>query len=273
MDSRPGRIPLALIQAHQSRGTDPILFGARVVFILVVLAILSCSARGQTKTAPNCDLRAAPPPLATYGGPTTAGRGHTELGVALGAFGEGFGDTCFTDFTGATDWFARWRHGVTDRSDLGFDVLTSDEANGNLESTTKVAARYRATRGLRLEGGVGTSDGGDGRSINADVGAVIGTNRHPDNTWNYYASLRVAGSHGCFNLLCAGGMGAAGSRPPGAIIPLGVIGSTARVSDTTHFVMEAGLGDIQSRQQPNTGLYVHLSFGVLFNVGRDRKAR
>lgn len=243
------------------------------MLVLICATILSCPARGQSQTSPNCSLRAAPPPLATYGGPATAGRGNTELGVAVGAFGEGFGNTCFTDFAGATDWLARWRRGVTGRSDLGFDVLTSDEANGHLEATTKVAARYLATRGLRLEGGVGTSDGGDGRSVNADAAAVIGTNRHPENMWNYYTSFRVAASHGCFNLFCAGGTGAPGSRPPGAIIPLGVIGSTARVSDTTRFVMEGGLGDIQSRQQPNSGLYVHLSFGLLFNVGRGRGLR
>ncbi|MGD0830107.1 MAG: hypothetical protein ABR907_04130 [Terracidiphilus sp.] len=86
-----------------------------------------------------------------------------------------------------------------------------------------------------MEGGVGAADGGIGRSVNADLAAVIGTYKHPEDTWNYYASMRLAGSHGCFNLLCEGGEGASGTRSPGALIPLGVVGATARVSDSFAF--------------------------------------
>jgi hypothetical protein len=170
---------------------------------------------------------------------------------------------------GSTNWLARWRRGLTSRSDIGFDVLI---ANGNnLAGTTKVAMRYQATKGLRLEEGVGFSDGGSGRSVNADLAAVIGTYNHPDDTWNYYASIRLGGSHGCNNLLCIGSQGPPESDPPGALIPLGAVGATARVSDTARFVMEGGIGEHISRQQPTSGVYLHISFGLLFNVGKDRK--
>jgi hypothetical protein len=43
------------------------------------------------------------------------------------------------------------------------------------------------------------------------------------------------------------------------------------VADNIHFVMEAGLGDIFSREHPTTVQYVHLSFGVRFEAGKERK--
>jgi len=116
---------------------------------------------------------------------------------------------------------------------------------------------------------VGAADSGDGRSINADAAAEIGT-AHEDRTWNYYASLRVAASHGCVNLFCAPASAPGGGHPVGAVIPLGVIGTTARVSDNAQFVMEAGLGEILSRVQPMHGLYIHISVGVLFEARRNR---
>jgi hypothetical protein len=47
-------------------------------------------------------------------------------------------------------------------------------------------------------------------------------------------------------------------------VPLGVIGTTARVSDNVRFVME-GAGEI-CRQYSTSAPYIHLSFGVLFDV-------
>ena len=133
--------------------------------------------------------------------------------------------------------------------------------------------RYQATRGLCLEGGIGAADGGDGRAVNGDLAAVIGTNGHPENTWNYYTSIRLAGSHGCIRLFCLPTESAPGSRPPGALMPLGVIGATAPVSNTAHFVMEAGLGWYFSREQPSSDPYYHFSFGLQFNVGKDRVSK
>jgi hypothetical protein len=249
---------------HEIRSLS--LFTVRSILCFAPGAALSGVVSGQT--SPDCQLRATPPPLATFGGPATAAPGETELALGVGAYGEGFGPACYADLVGATDWFVRWRRGVGSRIDLGFDALIDDRSDGTLAGTAKVAMRYKVKRGFRLEGGVGAADSGDGRSVNADAAAEIGT-EHEDRTWNYYASLRLAASHGCVNLFCAPASTTDG-RPPGAVIPLGVIGATARVSDNVQFVMEGGLGEYFSRVQSTHGMYIHISVGVLFEARRNR---
>ena len=168
---------------------------------------------------------------------------------------------------GASDWLVRLRRGVSDRFDVGFDGEVVNGTSGTMDGTFKVAVRYRVNKGFRLEAGAGAADGGfGGRSLNGDVAAVIGT-VNPDKTWNYYASLRLGGSHGCINLFCVGDSGE--DHSPGAMIPLGAIGTTARVADDAHFVLEAGLGDMVSREHPNT-TYIEFTIGLLFDVGRKR---
>jgi len=243
----------------------------RAFFIVAAVLGTSLLAAAQTNSSFTCQMRATPPPVATFGGPAVAGKGQTELGLGVGAFGDEFGNACDPDLVGGTDWFVRWRCGVGGQTDLGFDALVSANGNNTQSGVAKLAARFQATQGLRLEAGAGAADSGNGRSVNGDLAAVIGTYKHPDDTWNYYASLRLAASHGCFNLFCAGGTGAPGSRAPGAIIPLGTIGAAARVSDTGRFIMEAGLGGLFSRQQPNRDLYIHFALGLQFVVGHDRK--
>jgi hypothetical protein len=242
---------------------------ASVSFVLVVafLFVLPCLALGQGNPPPNCKLIASPPPLATLGGPSTVIRGYTELGLAVGGYGELVSSPC--DHGGGTDWLARWRRGLSNRVDLGFDVLADNQSDSSFGATAKVAARYQATPGFRLEAGLGASDEGDGRSVNADMAAAIGT-RNLARTWNYYASLRVAGSHGCTGLFCTGSLSGTNAAPPGAILPLGSIGSVARISGNASFIMEGGLGGIFSREHPSTGVYIHLTFGVLFDVGKRR---
>ena len=206
--------------------------------------------------------------MATFGGPATAAPRQTELGLAFGGYGELLPNPCIHG--GGLDWLVRWRRGMSHHIDYGFDAVLDNQTDGSLGITAKAAARYQVTRGLRLEAGVGASDQGDGGAVNADLAAVIGTN-HPDNLWNYYMSLRLGGSRGlCQASSCPPGTQ---NRLPSALVPLGVIGTTARVSDNVHFVMEAGLGQIFSRQYSTSAPYIHLSFGVLFNVGRNRSAR
>jgi len=101
------------------------------------------------------------------------------------------------------------------------------------------------------------ADGGDDGDVNADLAGVIGTH-NPNKTWNYYMSLRLGASRGCFN--CAASTGT--NHAPGALVPLGVIGRTARISDNAKFVMETGLGGIFSRQYSAPAGYLHLSFGI-----------
>jgi hypothetical protein len=234
---------------------------------IVFLSVIPCLALGQATASPNCKLIASPPPLATLGGPATVTRGYTELGLAVGAYAELPPSPC--DHGGGTDWFARWRRGMSNRIDLGFDVLADNQSDGSFGATAKVAVRYQVNPGFRLEAGLGAADEGDGRSVNADLAATIGT-RNLGRTWNYYTSLRLAGSHGCAGLFCAGSLAGANAAPPGAILPLGVVGSSARISENASFIMETGLGGIFSREHPGPGIYVHLSFGVLFDVGKRR---
>lgn len=238
----------------------------RIVFLLVFAVVATTVARGQS--APNCEAIAPLTPMSTFGGPLTAPRGETELGLAVGGSGElnELTSQCPEVELGTTDWLVRWRRGVRDKTDIGFDWVVSNTGGNGQMGTVKFAVRQRVAKGLRLEGGVGTADSGfAGRSINADVAVVIGTT-NVDNTWNYYASLRVGASHGCINLLCLGGSGL--DHNPGGIVPLGAVGASARVTDNIHFIMEGGLGNIFSREHPDPVGYIHLSFGVQFDVGK-----
>jgi hypothetical protein len=239
---------------------------ARPAITLTFALIPFSSAWGQTKSSPDCQLIASLPPMATFGGPATAKPGQTELGLAFGGYGELLPDPCI--HSGGLDWLIRWRRGISERIDLGFDTVLDNQTDGSLGITAKGAMRFQVNQGFRLEGGVGASDQGDGGAVNADLAAVIGTH-HPDNNWNYYMSLRLGGSHGlCRDSSCPPG---AQNRLPSALVPLGVIGTTARVSDNVHFVMEAGLGEIFSRKYSTSAPYIHLSFGALFDVGKNRR--
>ncbi len=202
------------------------------------------------------------PPMATFGGPGIAALGGTEAGLGFGAYGEILPSPCI--HAGAEDWLVRWRRGVAEKIDAGFDFVTDNRSDGALGGTAKTAVRYLITPGLRAEAGFGVADGGDGRNFNADSAVELGTH-NPNRAWNYYMSLRVAGSRGCISC------GTNTNHAPGAIVPLGVIGTSARVSDNTKFVMEAGTGEVFARQYSSPSGYVHLFFGVLFDVGRGKK--
>ena len=264
----------AFATAHwpEIRTSASLALGVRIMISLIFLSVLSSSSWSQSQTSTACVDKAALPPQATFGGPATAAPGHTELGLSVGYFAQAFNGSCtITDVEGASDWFTRLRRGMTSRTDLGFDALIAVHPDGNQEVTIKGALRYQATRGLRLEAGIGAADGGDGRAVNGDLAAVIGTHKRPQDTWNYYTSIRLVGSHGCIRLFCLPTESAPGSRPPGTLMPLGAIGAAAHVSDTTQFVMEAGLGGYFSREQPTSDPYYNVSFGLQFNVGKDRK--
>ena len=236
----------------------------RIAWTVFLTAYFSCFAKGQAPP-PNCETIAAPPPLATLGGPATAAPGNTELGIAVGAAGNIYPSPCGHE--GFSDWLVRWRRGMNSRMDLGFDFEVDNHSGGGVGGTAKGAIRYQVKKGFRLEGGFGASDTGfAGGSLNADLAATIGTS-NVDRTWNYYASLRLAGSHGCFRVSC---LSVSGGHAPGALVPLGVVGAVARVSENVRFVLETGLGEILSREHPDPGGYLHFSFGVLFDVGKKR---
>lgn len=229
--------------------------------VLFVAAFIPSQANGQTQNSVDCRVIAYLPPMATFGGPATVSPGSTELGLGFGAYGEILPSPCI--HAGGEDWFARWRRGLNNRIDLGLDFQTTNQSDGSLGGGGKFAVRYQATSGLRLEGGIGVADGGDGGDVNGDIAAVIGTH-NPDHNWNYYASLRLGAARGCI------GCGRDLNHAPGALVPLGAIGATAGISDNARFVMEAGLGGIFARQYPAPAGYIHFSFGILFDVGKRR---
>jgi hypothetical protein len=232
------------------------------LLLLTFTAIPSSQAWAQTQKSTDCRLIAYLPPMATLGGPATAPPGNGELGLVFGGYGEILSSPCI--HAGGEDWLVRFRRGFNERIDLGFDFQTSNQTDGSLGGTGKLAIRYQVSNGFRLEGGVGVADGGDGGDVNADVAAVVGTH-HPNKTWNYYASVRLGAARGCLN--CGRNV----DHAPGALVPLGTIGTTARISNNAQFVMEAGLGEIFARQFSAPVGYIHLSFGVLFDVGTGRK--
>jgi len=234
----------------------------RALAVIAVCAIAFCvSVHAQTPPSPDCKAIAYLPPMATFGGPNATARGDTELGLALGGYDANAGlPVCFDEV--AEYEMMRFRRGVSDRLDFGFDVLFNNQSDNTIGTATQAAVRYLATPGLRLEGSVGVGDGEDGRDPNADVAAVLGTHDQA-NTWNYYMSLRLAGSHGC--LRCGDNT----SHSPGALVPLGVIGATARVSGNSQFVMETGLGGTFARQYATPALYIHFSCGIQFKIPRE----
>jgi hypothetical protein len=235
------------------------LTGALVV---ILATVLSGQGWAQAQNSPDCRVIALLPPMATLGGPATAPPGNTELGLAFGGYGETLPPPCI--HAGGENWLVRFRRGFSKSIDLGLDFETINQTDGSLGGTGKLAMRYEVTKHLRLEGGVGVADGGDGGDVNGDIGAVIGTH-NPDRTWNYYASVRLGAARGCLN--CGTNI----NHAPGAFVPLGTIGTTARISDNAHFVMEASvLGGIFARQYSASAGYIHLSFGVLFDVGKGR---
>jgi hypothetical protein len=93
--------------------------------------------------------------MATLGGPATVPDGNTELGLAFGGYGEILSSPCI--HAGGEDWFLRWRRGVSNRIDLGFDFVTTNQTDSSLGVSGKFALRYQVTHGFRLEGGVGVA--------------------------------------------------------------------------------------------------------------------
>ncbi len=134
---------------------------------------------------------AAPPPIATLGGPAIAAPGTSELGLGMGA-GMSLFDRAHA---GGTGWTGRYRHGLSDALDLGVDVIGVQHADkGTLGG--KLALRWAVAPRLRLELGAGAADDSEGKSVNYDLGIVTGT-RNPGAPWNYYGALRIAGAQIC----------------------------------------------------------------------------
>src|SRR5215467_3230885 len=102
-------------------------------WVLVLSVAVMCDIAWSQTPSPDCRLIAYLPPMATFGGPATAGTGQTELGVGFGGYGEILPSPCI--HAGGLDWFVRWRRGVSDRLDLGFDFNTNNQTDNSLGGT------------------------------------------------------------------------------------------------------------------------------------------
>lgn len=81
--------------------------------------------------------------MTTLGGPATAAPRNTELGLAFGGYGEILPSPCI--HAGGENWLVRLRRGLSNRTDLGCDFQTSNQADGSLGGTGKLAMRYQVT--------------------------------------------------------------------------------------------------------------------------------
>ena len=204
-----------------------------------------------------CMAMAPPPPLPTVGGPVTAPPGGAE--VALGA---GSGASLFPGAHGTGHgWFGRYRYGLSERFDLGIDLLGAQYgAAGTL--TGKLALRYRLRPHWRIEGGLGVADDSHGKSANVDLGLTVGSLRL-DRWWNYYGAVRVAGAHGYPGNL----VGSGDTVPPDDAVFIGTVGASIRIQPNIHFVVEGGYGAIVIRGVSDIGQAIYLGACLLMTAG------
>jgi hypothetical protein len=203
-----------------------------------------------------CVSFAPPPPIATFDGPATAGRGKWELGL-----GAGTGVALFPGAHGPGHaWFGRARYGVTDDVDLGIDVLGVDR--GDKQSFTgKFAARWNPAPYLRLEVGAGVADDSDGKSANGDIAMIVGT-PHREGTWRFYGGPRLATAYGFPGDLVGSGM----TAPPPDVIGVITVGASARIDDHLRFVIETGAGALWVEHQSHLGIAHYLGVGLVVHT-------
>ena len=233
-------------------------------FLVAALAfvLLTTILHAQNDKIPGCKDIATLPPIFTFGGPATVPSGSTELAFGAGAWGNLFPKPCQHD-TGMS-WFGRWRRGLGDRFDIGID-FQGEEHNSNQNLCFNGAMRYRVLKDLRLEGGWGIGDDTEGKSMNGEVGATAGVPVGND-VWGPYISVRLAAAHGY-----AGRSFAGSNIPAGALVPMAIFGTTARINDNMKWVFEGGAGGILSREHPHVGEYVFIAVGLDFTVHARRK--
>ena len=228
--------------------------------VVLIAAIVAATGSG-------CVTMAPPPPMATFGGPETVRRGASEVGLAAGSGGQLFPGAHATGHA----WFGRWRYGVTDRLDLGVDLMGVQHA-ADATVTAKGAARYALRPRLRVEAGLGAADDSQGKSLHGDAGVTTGTLR-PDATWNFYTSLRAAAARGYPGRVCCQSGATGDAAPPNSIIALGAIGATARVVPGIRFVVEGGYGPVWVKGRHDSGEVVYLGMGLLLDVGKTSSTR
>ncbi len=212
-----------------------------------------------------CVTFAPPSPLYTYGGPQTTPEGTSEAVVAVGS-----GVTLFEEgHAGGTGWLGRYKYGVSDQLDLGFDFSGVQRNDGGYFGA-KLASRYQLTENTRLELALGVADDSDGKSLNGDLAYTIGTIK--DRNWNYYSSLRLAYAHGYpGNALVLPGQRNDESdsiAPPNTFFTLINIGAQGEVNENQKVIFEGGYGYVFPNGE-DVGPALYVSVGVLLQIGEE----
>jgi hypothetical protein len=216
-----------------------------------------------------CVAMAAPPPVATLGGPETAAPGHAEVALGMGG-----GASLFPGaHSGGQGLFGRYRRGVAENVDVGADVLAGQHGQ-YVFVTTKLAARFRAAEHLRIEVGMGAADDSLGKSLNGDIAAVVGTAR-TDRVWNYYAAARALGAKGFRGDLGSGNVNPDDQTtiaPADALVGVFTLGTSARTSQNGRIAFEGGVGPEFVRGEKNVGIAFYFGGAMLFDIGPDLPA-
>jgi len=187
----------------------------------------------------------------TYGGPKTTPKRGTETAVGVGTALSLFDGA----HAGATGYFGRYKHGISEKFDLGFDFYGASRNDGGTMSG-KIATRYQLSDVSRLEFAIGAADDSSGKSLNTDFAYTIGTIE--DRNWNYYASLRAAFAKGyagnVINLPGQEIVGTDSTAPPDTFMALINLGAQGRLSKQQRFIFEGGYGYISLRKKERTSI-------------------
>jgi len=211
-----------------------------------------------------CVTFAPPSPLMTFGGPETTPHKASEV-----ALGFGTGVALFDKkHAGAQGWLGRYKYGLSEKFDLGIDMVGA-KRNEGLYLSAKLASRYQLTKKSRLEIGLGVADDSDGKSINGDFAYTIGTIKNKN--WNYYSSLRYGFAKGVAgNAVTLPGQTQLNDSipPPNTSFLLINLGAQGNITKTQKFIIEGGYGYIFPDGEKN-GPAFFISAGLLFFIGSE----
>jgi len=214
----------------------------------------------------SCVTFAPPPPMLTYGGPETTPKNCSETAIAVGT-GAALFDRAHT---GAQGWFGRYKYGISEKIDLGIDLMGAKRNEGLLLST-KITSRYQLSKHSRLELGIGVADDSAGKSLNGDVAITFGTVR--DKSWNFYTSLRLGYAKGvASNFVVLPGQDRLNDSipPPNTTIALINLGAEGKISKHQKFILEGGYGRIFPKGEIS-GPAFYLSVGMAFIIGEPEE--
>ena len=155
----------------------------------------------------------------------------------------------------------RLRHGLSDGMALSLDLIGVTRQS-KMAFGGKGALRLRLTDGFAVEAGFGAMDDSDGKSLGADIAAVVGTH-DADAAWNLYAAIRLSGALSVTENLDPD---TASELSPNALLAFGTAGAVARLSPWARLVFEGGAAGIFVRGYDDVGLGLYLGTGLLFDV-------